>query len=277
MSDRRLVPANARVAAEELRGRVQAPRYVTGEWRRVCGPLADLLAAPGGARDRQLARGERFEVFEHHAGHAFGRAARDGYVGYIAEAELGADTAVTHRVAAAATHVYPAPDIRARELCTLSIGALVRVTATADRFAQTDDGFLPAAHLRPLAEPERDPVAVAERLIGSPYLWGGNGFGGLDCSALIQIGCLACAIPCPGDSDLQEAGLGAALPRAAALQRGDVVFWRGHVGWIPAAGELLHANAHHMAVVREPLAEATARIAAQGGGAITARRRPAPG
>ncbi len=278
MSDRRLTPANGRVAAAELRGTVTAERYVTGDWMRVRTALTDLLAAPGGARDRQLAMGERFEVLERRDGFAFGRCARDGYVGYVAEADLGDDGAPTHRVAAPATHLYPGPDIKARELCALPIGALLSIRAEHDRFAETDAGqFVPAAHLRPVTAPETDPVAVAERLLGSPYLWGGNGHGGLDCSALVQIACLACAIPCPGDSDLQETQLGTALAADAPLRRGDLVFWRGHVGWIAAPGTLLHANAHHMAVAREPLDTAAERIETAGGGAITRRRRPAAG
>ena len=278
MSDRRLTPANGRVAAAELRGTVTAERYVAGEWARVRAPLADLLAAPGGGRDRQLAKGERFEVLERRDGYAFGRCARDGYVGYLAEAELGPDAAPTHRVAAPATHLYPAPDLKTRELCALSIGAFLNIRAEHGRFAETDGGqFVPTAHIRPVAAPEPDPVAVAERLLGSPYLWGGNGHGGLDCSALVQIACLACAIPCPGDSDLQETQLGTALAADAPLRRGDLVFWRGHVGWITAPGTLLHANAHHMAVAREPLDTAAARIETAGGGAITRRRRPAAG
>ena len=274
MSDRRLTPANGRVAAAELRGTVTAERYVAGEWARVRAPLADLLAAPGGGRDRQLAKGERFEVLERRDGYAVGRCARDGYVGYLAEAELGPDAAPTHRVAAPATHLYPAPDLKTRELCALSIGAFLNIRAEHGRFAETDGGqFVPTAHIRPVAAPEPDPVAVAERLLGSPYLWGGNGHGGLDCSALVQIACLACAIPCPGDSDLQETQLGTALAADAPLRRGDLVFWRGHVGWIAAPGTLLHANAHYMAVAREPLDTAVARIEATGGGAITRRRR----
>ena len=40
------------------------------------------------------------------------------------------------------------------------------------------------------------------------------------------------------------------------------------------ATRMVHANAHHMAVAIEPLAEAIQRIAGTGGGEPTAYRRP---
>ena len=277
MTDRRLTPANDRVADEALRGRVPAPRYVAGTWRRITAPLADLLAAPDGARDRQMLMGDRFRVLEQRAGHAFGQAARDGYVGYVAQTALGPDRPATHVVAAPATHLYTAPDVKAAEHAALSFGARLTIDDSVGAFARTDAGhFVPATHLADIAYRFTDPVAVAEMFVGTPYLWGGNSRAGLDCSALIQIACLACGIDCPGDSDLQSAQLGHTLPEGTPKQRGDVIFWTGHVGWLSDAQTLLHANAHHMAVACEPVQDAIARIKAQGGGAPIAHRRIGP-
>lgn len=278
MTDRRLTPANGRVAHVSLRGQVAADTFVEGELARVAAPLADLCAAPGGARDRQLLAGAAFLVLERRDGWAFGRAEADGYVGWLAEAALAGWVAPTHRMAAPATHLYPAPDLKARETARLSLGAHLTVTGATGAFLRTDTGaFVPAAHLRPLGAWEDDPVRVAESLIGTPYLWGGNSRDGIDCSGLVQAALFACGRPCPGDSDLQAAALGRPLPAGAALRRGDLAFWPGHVGWLADAGTLLHANAHHMAVAAEPLAGAVARIAEAGGGAPAFRRLEGPG
>ena len=236
-------------------------------------PLVDLSRTPNGPRDRQLMMGEAVTVTAQRAGWAEVRALRDGYPGFVPEAALTPAAPVTHRVCARATHLYPAPDFKTPERALLSLGARLEVLTQTGRFAETPHGFVPRAHLAPLDAPEADPVAVAERLTGTPYLWGGNSALGIDCSGLVQVACLACDIPCPGDSTEQQEALGTPLPEEAPLKRGDLLFWRGHVAWVADPETLIHANAHHMAVAFEPLPGAIARIAAQGDGPVTARKR----
>jgi hypothetical protein len=274
VSDRRLTPATDRVV---LAGHTAPqPNLVPTEGRMatVSVPLANLLAAPGGSRDRQVLLGEGGLVLEDRDGWSFIMLDRDGYVGWIETPALGAPVEATHRVAVRATHVYAAPDIKSPDLAGLSFGARLRIVSETDRFKETHDGrFVPKQHLRGLGTPFRDPVTIAQLFFGTPYLWGGNSAQGIDCSGLVQAALLACGIPCPGDSDLQEAALGTPLPEDAPVERGDLFFWRGHVAIAVDGGTLIHANAHHMAVAYEPLDAALRRIDAQGGGPLTSRRR----
>ena len=240
--------------------------------RLISVPVADLRRAPGGARDRQLLMGDGVIVLNVKDGWAEVTATRDGYRGYLPEDVLGTGTP-THRVSAHATHLYPEPDFKTPERLSLSHGARLAVLSAGPRFAETPQGHVPLAHLSPLETVESDPVAVAALYLGTPYLWGGNSVFGIDCSGLVQAGCLACGIPCPGDSGPQEVTLGTVLPEDAPLRRGDLLFWKGHVAWVADPDTLLHANAHHMAVAYEPIAEAIARIQAQGDGAVTSRKR----
>lgn len=273
MTDRRLTPANDRVAATHLKGRVSAQNYTEGTARQIAVPFTDLLRMPQGARDRQLQRGDLVTVYEERDGHAFVQAAKDGYVGYVADDVLTDPSAPNYRVAVRSTHVYTLPDMKSADIVALGFGAQLRVLYEEKTFFAVEGGFVPKPHLRPIEQPFKDPVTLAQLHFGSPYLWGGNTVWGLDCSGLVQAALLACDIACPGDSDLQEAALGEALSEDAPLQRGDLLFWKGHVGMMVDAETLIHANAHHMAVAYEPVKAAIARIEAQGGGAVTSRKR----
>lgn len=272
--DPRLTPSNGRVAHVSLKGRVTADRFVAGTRASLSAPLADLCRTPGGSRDRQMLRGAGFLMLDRVGDHVFGQAALDGHVGWLDAAALGPEEEPTHYIAVPASHLYPRPEIRAREVAALSFGARLAISGGEGRFARTGQGlFIPWPHLRALRDRFSDPVRVARLFLGTPYLWGGNSRGGIDCSGLVQAAFVACGVGCPPDSDLQ-AGWGDALPPDAALRAGDLIFWRGHVALAVDGARIIHANAHHMAVVEEPLDAAAARIAATGGGPVTARRRP---
>jgi len=274
VSDRRRILANGRVAATGLEGQVASEKFTDGVLCRIKVPQADLRAAPAGKRDRQLLFGDAFLVLEIHAGWGFGQAQKDGYVGYVSEGDLAEYLPPTHRVVARATHVYPTDDFKSEALCGLSFGALVTVTDAGERFAAlATGGFVPNAHIAPVTERFNDPVDVAEKFIGVPYLWGGNSIGGIDCSGLVQMSLLACGMDCPGDADMQETELGQAIGDNVQLRRGDLLFWKGHVAMMVDADTIIHANAHHMAVVREPMEAAVRRIETQGFGPVTRRKR----
>jgi cell wall-associated NlpC family hydrolase len=269
--DRRLWKATARAAHLSLRGQVAAERFVEGENLRLAVPLADLLRAPDGARERQLVAGEGFTVIDRDQGHAFGFAEKDGYCGWLAETALATAPEPSHFVASSGTHAYAEPRVQSAET-PLPAGALVTVTGAAGSFAVTNLGHVPASHLRALGDWQSDPVAVAEQFLGTPYLWGGNSRAGIDCSGLVQRALLCCGIACPGDSDMQQA-LGTEIPPGSPLRRGDLLFWRGHVALVVDADRLIHANGHSMSVAHEALAACIARIEAQEGGRVTHRRR----
>ena len=236
-------------------------------------PVADLLARPGGPRDRQLLMGEAVTILGQKGGTAHIRADKDGYHGFVDAAALGPAFQATHKVSAPATHAYAAPDMKSTDRLSLSFASRVAVTATSGTFCETEHGHIPAQHLRPIDSLETDPAAIAERFLGTPYLWGGNSRFGVDCSGLVQAAFLACGHPCPGDSDLQQDALGTALPNGAPCQRNDILFWKGHVALVLTPKTLIHANAHHMAVALEGIDAAIARIAAQGDGPLTAHKR----
>lgn len=247
---------------------------ITADGWQVCVPLADLRDAPDGRRQRQLLFGETVDLEGGAGPWRAVRAHRDGYRGMVKAAEIGPAAPATHKVAALGTHLYAEPDMKSPDLATLSFGARLRIVEEREGFGRTREGrFVPLVHCVPLAQHFADPASVAEMFLGTPYLWGGNSRLGIDCSGLVQAACLACGISCPGDSADQARSLGAPVDDQVLMERNDLLFWAGHVAIATGADMLVHANAHHMAVVYEPAHEAVRRIARQGGGSLTQRRR----
>ncbi|RLL71466.1 C40 family peptidase [Paenirhodobacter hankyongi] len=274
MSDRRLTPFSGRIALETLRGQVAAEAFTEGEPARVILPVVDLSPAPGALRDRQLIFGAAVTVIERRGAAAFVQAAADGYCGWVPAVAFGAPARPTHVVSAAATHVYREASIKRGEVMSLSLGARLAVLDEDAKFLRIAEGYVPRPHLRPLDPPETDPVAVAERLLGTPYLWGGNSREGIDCSGLVQVALALCGRVCPADSDQQSRAFGDFLPAGTVPQRGDLFFWKGHVAMACDGERLIHANGHTMSVAHEGIAACLARIEAAGDGPFLGLKRP---
>lgn len=278
--DPRRTPARPDLAADFLKGQVTAGRFVPGIRRRVVEPVAPLKRRPepDASLDSEVLLGEIVTVYEETPeGWAWGQLETDGYVGWIPADALGPEgKPATHVVTALATFLYPGPEMKLPPRTLLSAGSRLTVTGTAEKrglvYALTSGGAVVLRHLAPLGVVEPDFVAVAERYVGRPYLWGGRSSIGIDCSGLVQAALLATGIPAPRDSDMQAAELGTRLPAGTPPERGDLAFWPGHVGILLDGGRLLHASGTHMSVVVEPFAEAVARIAA-GGTALTGINR----
>ena len=273
--DSRLTLARPDLARVELEGVVKAERFAPATPRRVRAPATAIRRAPDSGAEQldQLLLGEAFDVLEIRDGFAWGQARRDGYVGHVEAAALGeAGPAPTHWVSALRTYAYAQPAIRAAAFGPLSMNALVSIDEESGVFAHAVDvGWIARRHLAPVGESLSDFVAVAERYLGAPYLWGGRDSLGLDCSGLVQQALYACGKTCPRDTD-QQAGMGETVP-GNALIRGDLVFWKGHVAIMVDDANIIHANAHHMKVAIEPLADAVGRIDACGSGKPIAFRR----
>ncbi len=264
--DRRLHAYRPDLADERLQGRVKAERFVPGQPARVAIPVAALRPSPDASRgiDTELLLGETLRVFERKDGWAWVQADQDGYVGYLPEGQLSEPEVATHIICVPRTFLYPEPELRRPPIATLSMGSRLRVVGEAEtrgtRYALLHDGSaLIAAHCCAVGErPADDYVQVAARFLETPYLWGGRSGFGIDCSALVQLSLMMVGRTAPRDSDMQAA-FGTETTRDD-LRRGDLVFWKGHVGIMEDTETLLHANGHTMTVARENLAAAIERI-----------------
>ena len=282
--DARLHAFRSDLADARLKGEVAAERFVTGRPARITASVADLRKAPrpDAGVNTQALFGDDVLVFENAEGWAWVQTERDGYVGYVADNLLGQrEHAPTHIVSVQRTFLYPGPDLRFPINGQLSMGSTVTAAGSAETRG-THYALLPsgqaiiASHLRPIGELAEDYVTVAESFLGTPYLWGGASGFGIDCSGLVQLSMRMAGRQVLRDSDMQAASIGTPIepgPDYSGLQRGDLVFWKGHVAIMTDAKDMIHANGHTMLVSREGLKEAVERIGYLYGGP-TGFRRP---
>jgi cell wall-associated NlpC family hydrolase len=269
--DKRLNAFRSDLADERLRGKVEAARFVTGTPMQVIDPVIDIRREPrpDSGVDNQALYGEPVLLFEDLEGFGWAQLQTDNYVGYVAMNALSQTiTKSTHIVTAPRTFLYPGADMKFPISKSLSMGSLLTVVGDAEtrgtRYLKLTSGeYIIEAHTRPITDHAADPVAVALQFLGTPYQWGGRSAFGIDCSGLVQLSLALCGIALPRDSDMLAAFAGRQIGEGAThepLQRGDLVFWKGHVAFMEDENTLLHASGHAMAVVREPYSTALERI-----------------
>ena len=255
--DKRVTAARFDLAAAHLEGQVYAGRYVQGRAAQVARGVVGLHDAPtdGAGLHTQLLFGEGFTIYDEKFGWVWGQAALDNYVGYARADSFIAPLAPTHRVISRSTPLFHAAEVRKGARDMLPMNAKVAILEDGKPFAKAaKGGHVFAGHLAALDSHVSDWVSVAEQFVGVPYLWGGKTAAGFDCSGLVQTALEAGGIKSPRDTDMMESALGDSVPSDAPLRRGDLIFWKGHVGVMLDGTRIVHANGYFMQVSVEPFA-----------------------
>ena len=273
--DPRITAVRRDIADVTLAARLFAPHYARAELAMCRRDPVMLCDAADGRAVSQLLPGERFAVLDISGDWAWGYSQHDGYVGYVRKSALTAPAPdpthiVRHRIAP----IFEQADIKAPVSAFLPVGSRLTGPSEGAFLRLADGGYVHHRHVAAITDHSADAAAIASDLVGLPYLWGGRGGGGIDCSGLVQQALArACGLAVPRDSDQQRAAIGDAVPADAALARNDIVFFPGHVGIMIDAATIVHANAHWMSVTIEPLDAVVARLAADTPDPILARRR----
>lgn len=277
IGDKRTTPIRGDLADIKLAGKLFAPHYAV-PLLRSCVESSVVMheEADGDSTPiSELLMGEDFALLDVSGKWAWGYSLHDDYLGYVQLSTLGDQVKTTHVVDGPGALVFSAPKVRAPVNKRLPMGARLVCGELSEcgRFLATEGGFVHIRHVSAIGEVEGSHADLAEKLLGTPYGWGARSGNAIDCSGLVQMTLGLKGIACPRDSDLQEAAIGDALDDKAKLQRGDLVFFPGHVGIMADGENIIHANTHWMKVVNEPLADVAARFADEPGGPITVRKR----
>lgn len=272
--DTRVHAARGDLADISLAGVLFSAHYARAVELTCVAAGAPVLAAdsPKARAVSELLRGESFHALDVTADWAWGFCGHDGYVGYVRRDALDVRELPNQRIVVETAPLFSGPDIKAPIADYWPRGAMFAGEAQGEFFACAE-GYVHERHVASLDARTNDWVAVAERYLGQPYVWGGRGHRGIDCSGLVQVALGQCGTSVPRDTDLQREGIGTPIAADAPLRRGDFIFFPGHVGIMTDSEHLLHANAHWMAVVIEPLSDVVGRLKADHADPIIARRR----
>jgi len=283
--DPRVHPYRDDIAADFLDGCVQSQRFVQGTTKRAGVPWTPVMSKPVPPKSEvlqatELLFGEAFEVFEDKDGWSWGQCGEDGYVGYVKSTDLfGTLADPTHWVSAVSSLVFPDNKGEFPPLMKLSMMAGVVVDTVEGGYARlASGGWMFNKHIAPLGETRTDFVATASMFNRAPYLWGGRGGQGIDCSGLIQVPLATAGMSVPRDSDQQADSIGEDLgvpEDLSELLSGDIIFFPGHVGFYLGSGALLHASSYDMMVVTHSLDMVIERMVERRGEGITRVRRVA--
>lgn len=260
-----LTPFRPDMAANYLKGTLSASCYFAGIKMQVLQGVTPLRKEPDQNSEQlsQVLFGSHFMVYEKKHGWAWGQSLDDYYVGYVPLAALDEDIVTpTHRVKNLSTNLYEEPSGRSKSIQGIPFNSTLKVEQLSGdgHFVKTPVGWVPFGHITQI-EAEVSYVSVAEMFITCPYLWGGKTLLGIDCSGLVQVALTAYGIKCPRDTGMQFDVLGAQpYDDEVMLTRGDIIFFPGHVGIMTDEHNIIHANAHHMATVNEPLAHVIDRL-----------------
>lgn len=226
--DPRIDAARGDLADLRLADRLFAPHYAAPVVRTAT--RATPLLGSNGDIASELLMGEPFEVLEFASNRAWGICTVDGSVGHVDAGALSPHSPATHIV------------------CTPSAGGLpmgARVTGN-----DSDDR---AVGIRPIATPVEDVVALAEALVGVPFVAGGRSGAGVDDAGLIFLVLSLGGIAAPRFRDLQAASLGHEIASGAPVLRGDILFYDSYVALAVDGSLMVHAASEGVTVT--PLAE----------------------
>ena len=235
--------------------------------KQVMVPICDLRLKPkyNSNLETQFLFGERVTIINEEKNWYLCKSMDDNYIGYVRRSNLDDLKKTNYKIANLSSFIYNLPDIKSGVVSKLFLNSKVfAYKVKKDWFTICFKNKNYFIHYNDLNINDKYTISswgdVAQKFLHTPYLWGGKSHLGLDCSALVQLAFQSANISFPRNSNDQFKSKVLKSITESEMDKGTLVFWKGHVAIALNKKNIIHSNAHHMKVIVEKFSDAKKRI-----------------
>ena len=129
-----------------------------------------------------------------------------------------------------------------------------------DKLSRKKTGYIFVKHISPGFKKQNNWINLAKEFVSSPYSWGGKTCKGIDCSGLVQSCLQYVNFPFPRNSADQQKFNSPSITDISYIEKGSLIFWKGHVAIGISDKKIIHSNIFHMSVKIESFDDANKRL-----------------
>mgnify|MGYP006118643615 CR=1 FL=1 len=187
----------------------------------------------------QMLYGENFRIINKFSKWIKIKIKEDGYVGYIKIKKFTSFLRPTHKISVLSANIYKNSNLK-KKIGKLTYCSKIKVEKVVSKFAKFQNKWIEVKNIKPINYKTQNIFKDILIFKNVKYKWGGKTFGGIDCSALIQV-CLNFNNKfCPRDTAQQVKFLKKNIS-LKNIKKNDVIYWKGHVALVLSKKKLVHA------------------------------------
>ena len=203
--------------------------------KQVVVPIASLRREPSNASEleTQCLFGEKVSINLYKKNWSLCETVNDFYTGWIETKFLSNTQNSSHKIINSMSHIYRKPNIKSGVVTKLFFESRLLTSEYNSIWSEINlnnkNYYIYKKHIAPINKYCKDWLEVSSRFLGSPYLWGGKTFNGIDCSGLVQLSLSSCGISFPRNTKEQFDFLHPKIKNVTEIDCNCLIFWEGHV------------------------------------------------
>ena len=210
----------------------------------------------------QILYGEKFRILLKKKKFFKVKTSYDNYIGYIKSSNYINKFKPTHKINVLKSRIfkYPKNLEKYKSKKNLSFSSKIQIIKKNKNFVMFDKNkWLNIKDTKLINQKEIDFLKILKLFLKCKYKWGGKTFGGIDCSALVQIFYQYNNKYFPRDTKDQIKYSKKNLKRKN-FKRGNIIFWKGHVAVCINSKKLIHAYGPQKKVIIMSIKQTINRI-----------------